>query len=102
MVRTHQSCAARRGTCVCVERRPVHHSITRSAVPGGVASATVPEAGHMPHEDLIRPKGMPVGASGRRVGDPLPGGRLYHFAQHDQSLGPRLDEQFADRLHTAA
>jgi hypothetical protein len=56
----------------------------------------------MPHEDLIRPKGMPVGASGRRVGDPLPGGRLYHFAQHDQSLGPRLDEQFADRLHTAA
>ena len=53
---------------VGVQRRPVHHGVTRSTVPAGVPAATVPEAGHMPNEDLIRPKGVPVVAAGWRVG----------------------------------
>ena len=36
----------------------------------------------MANEDLIRPKGVPVGASCRWVGDPLPGRGLYQLAQH--------------------
>jgi hypothetical protein len=32
------------------------------------ASATVPEAGHMPYEDLIRPKGMPRWGNGMVAG----------------------------------
>jgi hypothetical protein len=36
----------------------------------------------MAYEDLIRPKGMPVGASRRRLCDPRPGRRLHQIAQH--------------------
>jgi hypothetical protein len=35
-------------------RRPVHHRITRSAVPAGVSAAAVSEAGDMPDENLVR------------------------------------------------
>ena len=37
-------------------------------------------------EDLIRAEGVTVRASGRRVGDPLPGRRLHQLAQRDDSL----------------
>ena len=36
------------------------------------------EAGLVPYEDLVRAEGVPVGAAGRRVGDPLPGRGLYN------------------------
>ena len=36
----------------------------------------------MTHEDLIRPKGMPIWASGWWTGDPLTGRRLHKVAQH--------------------
>jgi hypothetical protein len=41
-------------------------------MPARTAAAAVSEAGDVPDEDLIRPKGVAVGAPGRWVGDPLP------------------------------
>ena len=54
-----------------VKRRPVHHGVAGSAVPGGV-SAAVTEARDMTDEDLVRAERVAVGASRRWVGDPLP------------------------------
>ena len=71
-----------------VERRPVHRLVACAARPGGVAAA-VPETGLMTDEDLAGAEGVPVGASCRRVGDPLPGRRLYQLAQHGLELTTR-------------
>ena len=65
-----------------VERRPVHRLVAGAAGPGGV-SAAMSEAGLMPYEHFAGAEGVPVGASCRWVGDPLPGRGLYKFAQHD-------------------
>jgi hypothetical protein len=66
---------------VGVERRPVHRPIALSTGPGGVAAA-VPEAGLMTDEDFTGSELVPVGASARWAGDPLPGRRLHQIAQH--------------------
>ena len=63
-----------------VERRPVHRGIALSAYPGG--SAAVSETGLNPDKHLAGAEGMPVGAAGRRVNDPLPGRRQHQLAQH--------------------
>jgi hypothetical protein len=58
-------------------------------VPAGVSAAAVAEANDMSDEYLIRAEGVPVGASGRWVGDPLPGCGLYQLAQQQaQGYGP--------------
>ena len=51
-------------------------------MPACVNAAAVAEAGDVPNEDLVRASGMSVRASGRRVGDPLPGRGLHELAQH--------------------
>jgi hypothetical protein len=51
-------------------------------MPASVTTAPVTETSHMTHEDLIRPKGMPIWASGWWTGDPLTGRRLHKVAQH--------------------
>jgi HK97 family phage major capsid protein len=56
-------------------------SIAGAAGPGGVPAA-VSEAGDVPDEDLIGAEAVPVGASRRRVGDPLPVRGLHQLAQH--------------------
>ena len=67
-----------------VERRPVHRGAALSAGPCSVAAA-VPETGLMADEHLAgAPSGMPVRATRRRAGNPLPGRGLYQLAQHDQ------------------
>ena len=43
-------------------------------------AAAVSKEGDVPNEDLIWTEGVPGGASGRRVGDPLPGGGPYKLA----------------------
>ena len=53
-----------------VERRPVDGLVAGAAVPGRVAAA-VSEAGLMADEDFAGAELVPVGASRRRVGDPL-------------------------------
>ena len=68
---------------VRVEWRPVHRLVARAAGPRGVPAA-VPEAGLMADEDLAGAEAVPVRASRRRVGDPLPGRGLYQLAQHDE------------------
>ena len=60
-----------------VQRWPVHHSVAAAAVPGGVSTAAVSEAGDVPDEDLVRAEPVPVGAAARRSGDPLPGRGLH-------------------------
>jgi hypothetical protein len=80
--KTHRRWSVQR-RAVRVERRPVHHSITRSAMPACVPTSAVSEADDMPDEDLIRTEGMHVGASAWCVGDPLPGRGLYQLGQHD-------------------
>ena len=55
-----------------VKRRPVHHGVAGSAVPGGVSAAAVTEARDMTDEDLVRAERAAVRASRRWVGDPLP------------------------------
>ena len=64
-----------------VKRRPVNRRVAVSAGPGGVPAA-VPAAGLMTHEHLAGAEVVAVRASRRRMGDPLPGRRLYEFAQH--------------------
>ncbi len=54
-----------------VKRRPVHHGVAGSAVPGGVPAAAVTETGDIADEDLIGAEGVPVGASGGRFGRPF-------------------------------
>jgi hypothetical protein len=51
-------------------------------VPAGMSAAAVSKAGDVANEDLIRPEGVPVRASRRRVGDPLPGRGLHQLAKH--------------------
>jgi hypothetical protein len=81
---------------VRVERRPVHHGIACAAVPAGV-SAAVAAAGDMPDEDLIRPEDVPVGASRRWVGDPLPGRGLHQLAEHSQKVNLAPARQWGRR-----
>ena len=45
----------------------------------------MPEARLVNDEDLTGAEGVPARATGRRVGDPLPGGGLHQLAQHDAS-----------------
>jgi hypothetical protein len=66
---------------VRIHRRPVHRLITRAARPHRVPTA-VPKTGLMPDKDFASAELVPVGASRRRVGDPLPGRGLHHLAQH--------------------
>jgi hypothetical protein len=65
---------------VNVERRPIYHSIAGTTVPAGVSPAAVAEASDVTDEDLVRAERMSVGASRRRVGDPLSGPGLYQLA----------------------
>ena len=67
---------------VRAHRRPIHHGITRTAVPACVAAAAMSEAGDMPDEDLIRAEWMPVRASARRLGNPLAVRCLHQITQH--------------------
>ena len=76
---------------VGVERRPVHRLIACAAGPGGVPAA-VAEAGLMADEDLAGAELVPVRASRRWVGDPLPGRGLHELAQHDDEAN-RVDSQ---------
>ena len=66
-----------------VERPPVHHGITRPAMPAGV-SAAVSKAGDVTNEDLIRPERVPVRTTCWRPGDPLSGRGLYQRDSLDQ------------------
>jgi hypothetical protein len=84
---------------VCVQRWPVHHGVAGSAMPTGVSTAAVSEAGDVADEDLIRSELVPVRAACRRMGDPIPGRRLYQLAQHNgQPMAvqnyPRLSSRF--------
>ena len=54
-----------------VERRPVHHGVAGSAVPGGVSAAAVTETSHVADEDLVGAEGVPVGASAGCFSHPL-------------------------------
>ena len=58
------------------------YSVSFAAGPGG--SAAGPEAGLVADEDFAWAECVSIRAAGRRVGDPLPGLRLYQLAQHDQ------------------
>jgi hypothetical protein len=51
-----------------------------------MSSAAVPEAGDMPHENLIRAETVPVRASSGWAGDPLAVRRLHKIAQHVSEL----------------
>src|SRR5882762_4785075 len=66
---------------VRVERRPVHRLVAGAARPGGVAAA-VTEASLIAHERPAGAELVAVGASRRRMDDPLPGRGLYKLAQH--------------------
>jgi hypothetical protein len=44
----------------------------------------VAKADDVPDEDLIRAEAVPVGATGRRPDDPLPGRGLHTLAQHNR------------------
>jgi len=46
-------------------------------------AAAVAKAGFVTHEHLAGAEVVSVGASRRRVGDPLPGSGLYQLAQHE-------------------
>ena len=65
-----------------VQRRLVHHRVTGSAMPAGVSSTAVSEAGDVSDEDLIRSERVPIRAAGWWSGDPLPGSGLHQLAQH--------------------
>jgi hypothetical protein len=66
-----------------VEWRSVDRQIARAARPGRVP-ASVTETRLMAHEHRAGAERMPVGASRRWAGEPLPGGGLYEVAQHNQ------------------
>jgi hypothetical protein len=85
---------------VRVERRPVHHRVATAAHPGRVAAA-VPKARLMPHEDLAGAERVAVGASRRRVGDPLPGRGLYQLTQHVTELRTVADDRPDSRYQNA-
>jgi hypothetical protein len=51
-------------------------------MPAGVSAPAVSKADAMSDEYLIRAEAVPVGASRRRVGDPLAIRRLHQVAQH--------------------
>jgi hypothetical protein len=67
---------------VRVDRRPVGDGIAGSAVPAGVSTSAVSEAGDVSDEDLIRAEGVAVRASRRWSGDPLPVRGLSQIAQY--------------------
>jgi len=46
-------------------------------------AAAVAKAGFVTHEHLAGAEVVSVGASRRRVGDPLPGSGLYQLAQYE-------------------
>jgi hypothetical protein len=61
-------------------------------------SAAVTDARLMPYEHLAGPKPVSVGASRGWVGDPLSGGGLHQFAQHDASVCPSATIRDEDRF----
>ena len=65
-----------------VEWWPVHGLIALSAGPGGVPT-TVTETGLVADENFAGTEAVTVGASARRVGDPLSCRGLHELAQHD-------------------
>jgi hypothetical protein len=71
-----------------VERRPVHHGVAGAAMPAGVPTAAVTEAGDVADQDLIRAECVPVWAARRRAGHPLAVGRLDQLAEHNQKGKP--------------
>ena len=74
-----------------VEWWPIHHGVAGSAVPGAVSAAAVTLAGDVPDEDLVGAERMPVRATHRRVGDPLPSRGLHQLAQHAPKPKPRAN-----------
>jgi len=56
------------------EWRPVHHGVAGVAMPAGVPTAAVTEAGDVTNEDLVRAECVPVWAAGWWLGYPLPSG----------------------------
>lgn len=50
---------------------PVHDCFARSAVPGGVSASAVAKASDMADENLIRAERVAIGATLRRLRDPL-------------------------------
>ena len=67
---------------VRVHRRPENHGIAAGTGPRNVAAPAVSKADDMSDEELIRAKSVPIWATGRWSGDPLPVGRLHQLAQH--------------------
>ena len=65
-----------------VHRRPVHRLVACAARPSGVA-ATVTKARLMPHQHLVGTECVPVLAAGRWMRNPLAGGCLHQFTQHN-------------------
>ena len=68
-----------------VEWRSIHRQIARTARPCGAAAA-VTETRLVADQHLAGAEGVPVGASRRGMGDPLPGSGLHQIAQHDHRL----------------
>ena len=60
-----------RHRAVSIKRRPVDGLVASAAGPCRVTAAAVSQAGDMANKYLIRPECVSVGASRRRVGDPL-------------------------------
>jgi hypothetical protein len=70
---------------VSVQRRPVHGVVACSARPCRVPT-TMPEARLVTDWHRAGAEAVPVWAACWRVGDPLPGRRLYKLAQHGYRL----------------
>ena len=64
-----------------VERRPVHRLIACAAGPGGVPAA-VAQASLMTDQHLVGAESVPIRATGRWVGDPLPVDRSDELTLH--------------------
>jgi hypothetical protein len=58
-----------------------------------MSAPAVSQAGDVPDEDFIRAKVVPVRASRRWSGDPLPSRRLYQLAQHVSELRTVADNR---------
>ena len=61
------------------EWRALHDGVAGAAVPGRVPAA-VAEASLMTYQHLTRAETVTIGASRRRMGDPLPSSGLYELA----------------------
>jgi hypothetical protein len=69
----------------------VHRLVACATRPGGVPAA-VTETSLMAHQPLLRAKAVPVRASRRRVGDPLPVRGLNQIAQHPHEPKDQYDD----------